>query len=224
MICIPIISRNTPEAVEKIRKAEHLADIIEIRLDIMDSFYLKEILRSASKPVIVTYRSIEEGGNGCEPYNKRADYLSEAIDLGADFVDVEFSMPPELRQRIIRKRGKSRIIVSRHVTGNTPSGEELGNLLRDMTDTGTGIIKIVTMAVTMEDNLRVMKLIPTAGASGVDIIAFCMGRAGRISRVFSLLMGGFLTFASLERGQESAEGQITVDEIRKVLEILGNAY
>lgn len=47
-----------------------------------------------------------------------------------------------------------------------------------------------------------------------------MGPAGRISRIAGPLFGGYLTFASLEEGQESADGQIPVLETRKILEIL----
>lgn len=47
-----------------------------------------------------------------------------------------------------------------------------------------------------------------------------MGPAGRISRIAGPLFGGYLTFASLEEGQESADGQIPVQKMREILEIL----
>ncbi|MBW1903280.1 MAG: type I 3-dehydroquinate dehydratase [Deltaproteobacteria bacterium] len=47
-----------------------------------------------------------------------------------------------------------------------------------------------------------------------------MGPAGRISRIFTLMMGGYLSFASLEEGQESASGQIPVRKMKKLLEML----
>jgi len=47
-----------------------------------------------------------------------------------------------------------------------------------------------------------------------------MGPMGKISRIFSCLMGGYLTFASLEEGKESADGQIPIREMRKVVDIL----
>ena len=77
---------------------------------------------------------------------------------------------------------------------------------------------IVTRAQSPEDNLRVLGLIPQARKMDVKIIAFCMGPMGRISRIASLLFGGYLTFASLEEGEESAEGQIPVTEMKKMLE------
>jgi 3-dehydroquinate dehydratase len=41
--------------------------MLELRLDLMGSFRLKEMIEMASKPVIVTYRSKKEGGKGMEP-------------------------------------------------------------------------------------------------------------------------------------------------------------
>jgi 3-dehydroquinate dehydratase/shikimate dehydrogenase len=43
---------------------------------------------------------------------------------------------------------------------------------------------------------------------------------GRISRIASPLFGGYLTFASLEEGEESADGQIPVTEMKRILDIL----
>ena len=105
-----------------------------------------------------------------------------------------------------------------HILDSTPSREELNKILNDLAGTGADIIKIVTRARQPEDNLRVMDLIPHATEMGLKIIALCMGEKGRISRVASLLFGGYLTFASLDQGEESADGQIPVKEMRKMLE------
>ena len=51
MFCIPIIAKNTDEAFEKIARANTLADMLEIRLDMMDMFDLHEITKATSKPV-----------------------------------------------------------------------------------------------------------------------------------------------------------------------------
>jgi 3-dehydroquinate dehydratase type I len=63
-----------------------------------------------------------------------------------------------------------------------------------------------------------MELVPQAVDRALKIIAFCMGPMGRISRVFSHLMGAYVTFASLETGQESAAGQIPIQEMKKIIQ------
>ncbi len=201
-------------------EAAFLADILEIRLDVMDSFDLEEIVQPALRPVIVTYRSKKEGGNGLAPYETRIRYLLKAIEVGVDFVDVEYSMPQIYRQELFQAQGSSRLILSAHLLNKTPSQEKLEDTFRKMAATGADVVKIIAHARAPEDNLRVLGLIPLAKNLGVKIIAFCMGRAGRISRIFTLLMGGYLTFASLEAGQESASGQIPAKEMKKMMDML----
>ena len=217
MICIPIMARDTAEAVEKIARANPLADLIELRLDAMESFHLADMIQKASKPVIVTYRSKKEGGHGSIDDETRAGLLLNAIENKADYVDLEYNMPPDLRGQILQNRRESKIVASVHVIDSTPSKEELDRIFNDLVGTGADIIKIVTRAKKSEDNLRVMDLIPRAKEMGLKIIALCMGEEGRISRIASLLFGGYLTFASLDQGNESADGQISVKEMKNIL-------
>ena len=222
MICISIAARTTDEAIQKMIRAKSLADTIEIRLDLMGEFDLKEIIASAPRPILVTYRSKKEGGSGTAGYGTRVQYLRDAVEAGADYVDLEFSIPLEHRQVIIQDRGSCQIVLSAHLLNRTPSSENLERLFRKMAATGLDIIKIVTWAKEWEDNFRVLKLIPRAQALNTKITAFCMGPLGRISRILCPLMGGHMTFASLEKGEESAAGQISAFDMKKVLEILSS--
>jgi 3-dehydroquinate dehydratase type I len=220
MICIPIVAKNTEEALAKMAKANTLADILEIRLDMMDTFDLRKMIQGASKPVLATYRSIREGGKGTADHKTHASYLLAALEEGAELVDVERRLPEKWREKIFRAKGKSNIVVSTHMPQGTPSEGELAEIFKELTAAGADIIKIVTYARTMMDNLRVLDLIPKAHERGIKIIAFCMGPFGRISRIVSHMIGGHMTFASLERGEESADGQIPIMEMKKVLEML----
>ena len=220
MFCIPIIAKNTDEALEKMARANTLADMLEIRLDMMDTFDLHEIIQTACKPVLVTYRSKKEGGKGSADPETHTDYILTAIQKGADLVDVELSLPRKWREKIFDARGKSDIIISIHINDGTPSRHDLEKIFRDCAATRAPIVKIVTRAETWADNLSVLELIPKAHDLGIKIIAFCMGPMGRISRVFSHLMGGYLTFASLGQGQESADGQISIRQMKQIIDML----
>ncbi len=48
MICIPIMARNNTGALKKMAEVSTLADMIELRLDVMEKFDLKEIIESAT--------------------------------------------------------------------------------------------------------------------------------------------------------------------------------
>jgi len=47
-----------------------------------------------------------------------------------------------------------------------------------------------------------------------------MGEQGRISRVMAPLLGSHLTYAALDKGEEAAPGQMTVEEMKQVLNII----
>lgn len=218
MICIPIIAHDTGSALNKIPEARAHADVLELRLDLMDSFDLHEMISAAERPVIVTYRSTKEGGRGVNDPSKVAEYLIYAAHENAAYIDVELTMPVMLRKKITDNRRNSRIIISTHIMDHTPQKDGLRALLDESVRAGGDIVKIVTMANSMEDNLRMLELVSETKKRNIDIISFCMGPLGRMSRVFSPLMGGYLTFTSLEEGEESAAGQIPVQEMKRLLE------
>ena len=220
MICIPIMARNTSDALRKMALASTFGDLMEVRLDAMESFDLSEIIRAASKPVIITYRSEEEGGHGRVSYGACVDYLKEAVRLGADYVDVEYAIPLEHRRLLFEKRGTAKLILSKHFRDGTPSKEKLEDLFGKMTATGADVVKIVTRAGALADNLTVLGLIPLAQKMGVEIVALCMGPLGRMSRIACPLLGGAFTFASLKKGEESASGQVPATEMKMMLEAL----
>jgi 3-dehydroquinate dehydratase len=49
-----------------------------------------------------------------------------------------------------------------------------------------------------------------------------LGEQGKLSRLLSPLFGGFFTFASLEEGSETAMGQMTINQMRVVYDLLEN--
>ena len=79
-------------------------------------------------------------------------------------------------------------------------------------------MKIVTMAQSGEDNLRVLELIPLAGKEfGIELIAFCMGPAGKWSRLVSIFLGSPWTYAQFEGQSATAPGQLSVSEMRAMI-------
>jgi 3-dehydroquinate dehydratase-1 len=47
-----------------------------------------------------------------------------------------------------------------------------------------------------------------------------MGEQGQVSRILCPLAGGYFTYASIESGRESADGQLTVKEMREIYRLL----
>jgi len=118
---------------------------------------------------------------------------------------------------------KTLLIVSSHDFVNTPSERSLKQKLEEGAALAPDILKIVSRADTQEDNLKSLGLIPYARKNGQEIISFCMGDKGRMSRVMSLFLGAYMGFASLSKGEESASGQLSLAEMITVLSTLSGA-
>ena len=246
MICVPIVAGTQAEALQEIEKSLPLADIIELRMDLIRGGNLGKLIsrvRSSPSPVkiMVTNRRKDEGtiqlslggdAGTVKPINElsaadesqRIAILKEAVAHGADYVDVELNISEDMRRELLSMIGdhdnRTQLIISHHDFSKTPSARRLKEIFRETVKAGAGIVKIVTLARSPEDNLRLLSLIPYARRRKRAIIAFCMGEEGRISRVMAPLLGSLLTFASLQEGSESAAGQLTVGEIREILRIL----
>ena len=211
MICIPITARGVENTVSEMISASKYADIVELRIDYIPELQnaeicIEESLKSKTKPVIITNRPKREGGkfNGSE--QDRLRLLQKAIELGADYVDVEYD---SIKQ--ITRRNSSKIIISHHNFKETP--HNLSKIYNDICQHNPDIVKIVTYANDITDNIRIFELLKSAK---VPTISLCMGELGYISRILTSRFGGFLTFASLEKDKESAPGQLTVNELSDI--------
>ena len=224
MICIPIIARTQNAALMQMEMSFPLADILELRIDQIGTLNLEELMSAKRGKILVTNRRRDEGGGFSGTERERVKLLKEAVALGADYVDIEVrteeALIKELSARIGNHHARTKWILSHHDFSGTPSARALKRRLDQCTSTGADIIKIVTYADTMEDNLRVLGLIPYARAKGLEIIAFCMGEMGRISRIMAPLLGSYFSYASLEKGVESAPGQLTIEETKQILKVL----
>jgi 3-dehydroquinate dehydratase type I len=199
-----------------IKKANRLADLIELRVDYLRNLELPLLLQNRKKPFIVTNRRKEEGGQYRGEERRRLSVLQEAIDLGADYIDVELATQRSWLQDLVRNKRGTQVILSFHDFQKTPSLKELQKLFGQMIRLGANVIKIIPFARSWEDNLNILMLIPFAKERRQKIVAFCMGEKGKISRIFSPFLGAAWTYASLNQNRTSAPGQLTARELTDI--------
>jgi len=204
------------DALIAIKEANRLADLIELRVDYLRNVKLVLLLQNRKKPFIVTNRKKEEGGQYAGEERKRLGLLQEAIDLGADYIDVELTTERSLFRDLLRNKRGTQVILSFHDFRRTLSLKELQRLFDQMIQSGANVIKIVPFAKSWEDNLSILSLIRFAKEKRQKIVAFCMGERGKPSRIFSPLLGAAWTYASLNQSRISAPGQLTARELTNI--------
>jgi 3-dehydroquinate dehydratase/shikimate dehydrogenase len=207
MIAVALNEPTTEHARAALRRAAQSADVVELRLDLMDEIDLPRLLAERPCPVIVTCRAVREGGRWHGSEAARLDVLREAIDLGAEYVDVEADAIHQ-----ISERGRSRLIASNHDFAAMPS--DLPGLWRRIAGTGADVVKLVGMAHDARDTVPVERMLAAADR---PTIAIAMGPAGVATRVLALRHPScLLTFCALDAGGGTAPGQIGVTDLLDV--------
>lgn len=185
------------------RDAVTRADMVELRLDGVQDIDVSGALAGRTLPAIVTCRPAWEGGRFDGSEERRHDILGQALDRGADFVDVEW----RAGFADLVARDPQRVILSSHDFQRVP--HDLTARATAMRQVGAKTIKIAIPASRLSDALP---LVPIA-ADG-DAVVIAMGDAGLPSRLLASRFGSRWTYA----GDAVAPGQIParrmLDEFR----------
>jgi 3-dehydroquinate dehydratase type I len=212
-ICVPIVSRS-----QDINAIAPLAYLFEVRIDLIGKGW-QSIAALLPRPWLACNRRVDEGGKAKGGEAKRIGELGRAVEIGAQLVDIELSTPG-VAEIVKDFKGRAEVIVSYHNLVETPPVDRLRQVIINQLAAGADICKVVTTAQRFKDNMEILELIGLF--PDIRIIAFAMGDAGQVSRIMSPLVGGYLTYASSEKGSESAAGQMAVADVRKIYRMLDN--
>lgn len=211
MICISISKSS-----QLLPCIEEGAELVELRLDLIGK-HPRELFSKIPKgiKVVVTCR---EGKYGEQ---ERIDLLNEAIELGADYVDLELESSDEFVSGVISVAQKydCEIIISHHDYQGTPGIMELRSHFEACYKRGGDIAKIATQIQTQDDVINLLYLYSHPGRK----IILGMGDAGRITRVAAPLLGSEFTFASPGEGSETAPGQMSSSQLNAIYNILNRS-
>jgi 3-dehydroquinate dehydratase type I len=186
-------------------------EMAELRLDKIqpEISEIKKLL-AFKIPVIATCRK------GIYNDDNRLKMLTVAAENGATYIDIEIESDKTYSKKLIDVAhcNNCKIIISYHNFNETPDIIALKNIIEQAKTFNPDFIKIVTKALAIEDNSTVLSLYETEK----KLIAFAMGEYGKKSRRKSFELGAPFIYAAYEKGCESAEGQMTMDEIKKKLQ------
>jgi 3-dehydroquinate dehydratase-1 len=211
-----ICAAITVADLKAIQQAEPLVDLFEVRIDLIGDDW-QRVVKGLSKPWIACNRSVTEGGQWQGNEARRVEKLLQAVEMGATIADIELKTKNLANiVRLIKRRAEC--LLSYHDLEKTPDFDTMRQLVQQQIEAGANICKVVTTTRNFEDNLSVLQLIPAFPDKRV--VAFAMGATGVTSRIFCSLVGGDFTYASLGEGKESAPGQVTVEALLKIYEMV----
>jgi len=213
LLCVPIFVTDDMVKLRGValRACEAGADILELRLDEIGGeaqlVPLRQFLRHAPLPCILTCRPISEGGQSELADTERWEVLQSAREGQAAYVDFELAAA----SRVDLTNSPRPLILSAHDFFGRPN--RLANLVLDLNASRSEVNKIAWTARSIRDNIEAFELLQTREK---PTIALCMGEAGLISRVLAKKFGAFLTFASLDNNSGTAPGQISIEKMKRL--------
>ncbi len=204
-ICVTLTEETTAGLIDRMADLAGIADLFEVRGDLLLDLDLLTILRAKTRPLLFTCRPEAEGGRwpDADP-GRRRTLLLEAVKRGYDYVDVE--LESGFHDVMIEKAGRG-LVVSFHDFESTPA--DLEGLYDRMLACGADVAKIAVTPRSVADVGRMLAFAARAAqAGGKPLVPIAMGPYGVITRIAAGRYGAPFTFASTAEGAESAPGQV----------------
>lgn len=181
------------------------ADLVELRLDYLSHLpeariveTVKRAAKSCALPIIATIRASREGGasrEGVAADDKRREGLFAMLMPHVAAVDVELSSSALGPVTSAARKAGVPAIVSYHHFSSTPAVGRLRALAQLCKARGGDIVKIVTVARTPAEHIRLLTLLQEKPSE--PLAAFSMGPQALISRVMAGLFRSALLYGAV---------------------------
>ena len=232
-ICVPIVGQTKADILlEAGTFASIPVDVVEWRVDWFEDVFDTDKVLDVAKdlqtvlkdtPILFTFRTAKEGG---EKAISNEDYkaLNMAVAKSGyvDLIDVEAFTGEEIVKSMIQEAHSYgvKVIASNHDFDATPEKDEIVRRLRMMQDYGADIPKMAVMPKSKQDVLTLLSATLEMSEQFADrpIITMSMAGTGVVSRLTGETFGSALTFGAATKA--SAPGQINVNELEQVLDII----
>lgn len=211
MICVSLSHKSQIPVVIKSG-----VELVELRLDLIREH--PSHLYSLIPDKIRTIATFRPDGTSNEV---RIEALRACMDMGASYVDMEFESAHDYLESLfdhVRIRDCEPIL-SYHNFETTPGREDLNSILSRCYQMGGVVAKIATMVNSDADLRNLLSLYEFPGRK----VVLGMGAKGRITRVVSPYLGAEFTFASTEIGGETAPGQLTVQQLNDIYNVINKS-
>jgi 3-dehydroquinate dehydratase / shikimate dehydrogenase len=208
MICVTIAAESRRLGMVDLVNAGRLgADLLEIRLDRYKELPdLRSLLAAKPKPVILSCRRKEEGGDWHGTEEERLALLRQCIVAGADYVEIEWEAADQIRPF----PGSKRILSYTNVS-ETP--HDLADTHAEMLAKSPDVVKLVTRPSSPEE---AWPLVPILAKARTPTVLVGLGKLDVMLAVLGKKLGSPWTYAALEHGMESYPGQPTISDLEEI--------
>ena len=228
-ICVPVVEITTEKIIQQIQELQN-CDLIELRIDFYENIHdlkqvhelLLQVRQQTNLPLLLTYRSLKEGGHIQLSDQEYLSLVQTACQSGCiDIVDIELERGNMLVYQLVEIAHQNHVKVSMsyHDFEKTPAVMEMKERLEKMEIMGADICKIAVMPFSYKDVIQLLNTtMEMSQRLTRPLVTMSMGKIGKITRIVGELVGSSITFASV--GQSSAPGQLTLEDMQTLLEVI----
>lgn len=189
----------------------HGADIIEVRLDLLeDPAVIRDIRSTVSLPLMATNRISSEGGSFRGSEERRIGILMEASRF-SDIIDIELMAPG---RDMLMEEISCPALVSYHDFNGVP--DNMRSIIEDARRAGADVVKMAVTPRTMREALDLLRILLDESH---PLCVIGMGAVGRHLRAVAPLYGSVLTYGYVT--EPTAPGQMSIRELDIALRCLG---
>ncbi|MBX3444202.1 MAG: type I 3-dehydroquinate dehydratase [Planctomyces sp.] len=207
MICITVTPESRKFGKVDILNAARKGDIIEVCLDrLLREPDIKDLLSVTDKPIIVSCRRREDGGQWDGTEEERLMLLRQAIVAGPAYIELDLAVAGD-----IKRFGKTQRVIS--FTRLDRPEPDLDAVFDEASQAQADVVKFTWPTPTIDDAWPLLRAV--SQKKSAPIVGIGLGRAELTFSLLGYKYGSPWIYAALEKGMEAFEGQATVFELEE---------
>lgn len=212
--CLPILKSSKEEILQTVAENPDY-DFYEIWLSYikdLDTDFVWKISEQYDGKLVFLFRKQNLEKSDLDFGIKKK--IIKLLENSGNFLDLDITDQKEELEFVKKEKLGNKLIVSMHDYERTPV---LDGIIEKMDGYKPDIFKIATFCKEPEDAVKLLTLLLQLRKSGKKFIVLGMGDEGKIVRIYGALWGNEFNFTPKSLGEKSAEGQLTKDQLERIL-------
>ncbi len=208
MICITVTPTSRTLAKVDLLNAARQGDIIELCLDhLVKEPDIKDLLSAVDKPIIVSCRRPEDGGQWRGTEDERLMLLRQAIVAGPAYIELDLDIAPK-----VPRFGSVQRVIS--FTRMDRPEHDIDGIFDEAASANADVVKFTWPTPTIDDAWPLLAAV--SQKRRLPIVGMGLGPAELTFSLLGRKYGSPWIYAALEKGMEAHPGQATVFDLNEI--------
>ena len=212
MICISVTPESRRLAKADLLNASRQCDLIELCLDhLVKSPDIADLIQSVEKPILITCRRSQDGGQWTGDESERLQLLRQAIVAEPEWIELDLDIARKVPRYGTTKRVVS--FTSLYEPLGTTRGE-IDSVFDSAREADADVVKFTWPTETLEAAWPLLSTV--SQKRDLPVVGMGLGPCGLTFSLLCRKYGSPWIYAALERGMEAYTGQPTVGELDEI--------